>query len=141
MIAVSFGNGYLELHNYGSAPRLKCPSSSSHLTVKLLKSKLSHFTNVEVSSIDGLQGCEADIVVFVTVRCNAHYEMSFLKVASLTPGSHPERHHAARQHVRLHTQHQTQLYVLLHLVAKGLIIENGSETVPYNIFKGPNFIL
>lgn len=34
---------------------------------------------VEVSSIDGFQGREADIVIFVTVRCNAHYELGFLK--------------------------------------------------------------
>ncbi|EME78058.1 uncharacterized protein MYCFIDRAFT_145022 [Pseudocercospora fijiensis CIRAD86] len=32
-----------------------------------------------VSSIDGFQGREADIVVFVTVRCNVHYEIGFLK--------------------------------------------------------------
>jgi superfamily I DNA and/or RNA helicase len=47
--------------------------------VELLESKLSHFANVEVSSIDGFQGREADIVVFVTVRCNVHYEIGFLK--------------------------------------------------------------
>ncbi|CZR57842.1 related to NAM7-nonsense-mediated mRNA decay protein (RdRP) [Phialocephala subalpina] len=47
--------------------------------VELLKSKLSHFPNVEVSSIDGFQGREADIVVFVTVRCNTHHEIGFLK--------------------------------------------------------------
>ncbi len=46
---------------------------------ELLKSRLSHFNNVEVSSIDGFQGREADIVVFVTVRCNVHYEIGFLK--------------------------------------------------------------
>ncbi|KAF1966244.1 hypothetical protein BU23DRAFT_663614 [Bimuria novae-zelandiae CBS 107.79] len=33
---------------------------------------------VEVSSIDGYQGREADIVVFVTVRCNTSYDMGFL---------------------------------------------------------------
>jgi superfamily I DNA and/or RNA helicase len=47
--------------------------------VELLKARLSHFANVEVSSIDGFQGREADIVIFVTVRCNAHYEIGFLK--------------------------------------------------------------
>lgn len=36
--------------------------------VELLKSRLSHFANVEVSSIDGFHGREADIVVFITVR-------------------------------------------------------------------------
>ncbi|SMR51713.1 unnamed protein product [Zymoseptoria tritici ST99CH_3D1] len=33
----------------------------------------------EVSSIDGFQGREADIIVFVTVRCNEHYDIGFLK--------------------------------------------------------------
>jgi superfamily I DNA and/or RNA helicase len=47
--------------------------------VELLKGRLSHFANVEVSSIDGFQGREADIVIFVTVRCNTHYEIGFLK--------------------------------------------------------------
>lgn len=47
--------------------------------VELLKGRLSHFANVEVSSIDGYQGREADIIVFVTVRCNVHYEIGFLK--------------------------------------------------------------
>lgn len=47
--------------------------------VGLLKERLSEFAAVEVSSIDGFQGREADIVVFVTVRCNVHYEIGFLK--------------------------------------------------------------
>jgi regulator of nonsense transcripts 1 len=47
--------------------------------VEILKRGLSPFANVEVSSIDGFQGREADIVVFVTVRCNTHYEIGFLK--------------------------------------------------------------
>ncbi|KAH7171638.1 AAA domain-containing protein [Fusarium sp. MPI-SDFR-AT-0072] len=34
---------------------------------------------VEVSSIDGFQGREADIIVFVTVRCNEHRQIGFLK--------------------------------------------------------------
>ncbi|KAF2878599.1 RNA dependent RNA polymerase-domain-containing protein [Massariosphaeria phaeospora] len=34
--------------------------------------------NIEVSSIDGFQGREADIIVFVTVRCNVHCDMGFL---------------------------------------------------------------
>ncbi|CZS99007.1 related to NAM7-nonsense-mediated mRNA decay protein (RdRP) [Rhynchosporium agropyri] len=46
---------------------------------ELLKSKLSVFSNVEVSSIDGFQGREADIVIFVTVRCNMKGEIGFLK--------------------------------------------------------------
>lgn len=36
-------------------------------------------SGVEISSIDGFQGREADIVIYVTVRCNAHYELGFLK--------------------------------------------------------------
>lgn len=44
--------------------------------VELLKRMIS---GVEVSSIDGFQGREADIVIFVTVRCNAHNELGFLK--------------------------------------------------------------
>ena len=34
---------------------------------------------VTVSSIDGFQGREADVVIFVTVRCNVHREIGFLK--------------------------------------------------------------
>jgi regulator of nonsense transcripts 1 len=34
--------------------------------------------NVEVCSIDSFQGREADIIVFVTVRCNVHYDLGFL---------------------------------------------------------------
>ncbi|KAF4628609.1 hypothetical protein G7Y89_g9545 [Cudoniella acicularis] len=47
--------------------------------VDLLKGRLSQFPNVEVCSIDGFQGREADIIVFVTVRCNVHREIGFLK--------------------------------------------------------------
>jgi superfamily I DNA and/or RNA helicase len=47
--------------------------------VDLLKQRLSEFAGLEVSSIDGFQGREADIVVFVTVRCNVHCEIGFLK--------------------------------------------------------------
>ena len=39
---------------------------------------ISAISNAQVSSIDGFQGQEADIVVFVTVRCNAHCDMGFL---------------------------------------------------------------
>jgi superfamily I DNA and/or RNA helicase len=35
--------------------------------------------HIEVCSIDGFQGREAEIVVFVTVRCNPHLEIVFLK--------------------------------------------------------------
>ena len=34
--------------------------------------------NIEVSSIDGFQGREADIVIFVTVRCNVSCDIGFL---------------------------------------------------------------
>jgi len=34
--------------------------------------------NIETSSIDGFQGREADIIVFVTVRCNVSCEIGFL---------------------------------------------------------------
>ena len=33
---------------------------------------------ITVSSIDGFQGREADIVIFVTVRCNVHFQIGFL---------------------------------------------------------------
>jgi superfamily I DNA and/or RNA helicase len=39
----------------------------------------SAFPQYPVSSIDGYQGREADIVIFVSVRCNVHYEIGFLR--------------------------------------------------------------
>lgn len=36
---------------------------------------------VEVASIDGFQGREADVVVLVTVRCNERGEIGFLRDA------------------------------------------------------------
>jgi len=45
----------------------------------LLKVILSGFKGIEVSSIDGFQGRESDIIIFVTVRCNIHHEIGFLK--------------------------------------------------------------
>ncbi|RWA08171.1 hypothetical protein EKO27_g6937 [Xylaria grammica] len=47
--------------------------------LEVLKKKLAGKKNVEVSSIDGYQGREADIVVFVTTRCNASCNIGFLK--------------------------------------------------------------
>jgi regulator of nonsense transcripts 1 len=44
----------------------------------MLKSLVNGFVGVEVSSIDGFQGREADIVVFCTVRCNDHGKIGFL---------------------------------------------------------------
>lgn len=65
------------------------PISASHSIVVLtpytrqaehLKRVLSSIPQpIEVSSIDGFQGREADIVVFVTVRCNEHRNIGFLK--------------------------------------------------------------
>ncbi|KAK0764238.1 hypothetical protein N5P37_003635 [Trichoderma harzianum] len=45
----------------------------------ILQRSLSGIPNVEISSIDGFQGREADIVIFVTVRCNESREIGFLK--------------------------------------------------------------
>ncbi|KAH7232515.1 AAA domain-containing protein, partial [Fusarium solani] len=45
--------------------------------LKRMLSSIPH--NIEVSSIDGFQGREADIIVFVTVRCNEHRDIGFLK--------------------------------------------------------------
>lgn len=42
--------------------------------IDLLKKSLPY---IEVCSIDGFQGREADIIVFVTVRSNQHREMGF----------------------------------------------------------------
>jgi len=44
--------------------------------IELLKKSLP---SIEVCSIDGFQGREADIIVFVTVRSNLRREMGFLK--------------------------------------------------------------
>jgi regulator of nonsense transcripts 1 len=44
--------------------------------LELLKSVIP---GVDISSIDGFQGREADIIVFVTVRCNQRRELGFLK--------------------------------------------------------------
>ncbi|KAL6698126.1 P-loop containing nucleoside triphosphate hydrolase protein [Trichoderma pleuroticola] len=46
---------------------------------EILQRSLSGIPNVEISSIDGFQGREADIVIFVTVRCNESREIGFLK--------------------------------------------------------------
>ncbi|KAK2688946.1 hypothetical protein QWA68_012504 [Fusarium oxysporum] len=65
------------------------PKSPSHSIVVLtpytrqaevLKRMLSSIPyRIEVSSIDGFQGREADVIVFVTVRCKEHREIGFLK--------------------------------------------------------------
>lgn len=47
--------------------------------VEALKRQLAGISNLEVCSIDGFQGREADVVVFVTVRCNERGEIGFLR--------------------------------------------------------------
>lgn len=44
--------------------------------LRRMLSSLPH--SIEISSIDGFQGREADIVIFVTVRCNEHRSIGFL---------------------------------------------------------------
>ncbi|RKK68824.1 hypothetical protein BFJ69_g13250 [Fusarium oxysporum] len=70
----------------GSGPE---PESPSHSIVVLtpytrqtevFKRMLSSIPyRIEVSSIDRFQGREADVIVFVTVRCKEHREIGFLK--------------------------------------------------------------
>lgn len=45
---------------------------------ELLKQMLPKSGMLEISSIDGYQGREADVVVFVTTRCNVHGQLGFL---------------------------------------------------------------
>ena len=45
--------------------------------VEILKAAL--MSNITINSIDGFQGREADIVIFVTTRCNANGDIGFLK--------------------------------------------------------------
>lgn len=47
--------------------------------LKLLSDLLSSQLNVAVSTIDGFQGRESDIVVFSTVRCNMEGDIGFLE--------------------------------------------------------------
>ena len=39
-------------------------------------------SGITVNSIDGFQGREADVVVFVTTRCNAHADIGFLEICA-----------------------------------------------------------
>lgn len=48
------------------------------LLTKMLAGLGSH---IEVCSVDGFQGREAEIVVFVTVRCNPHQDRRRVNVA------------------------------------------------------------
>lgn len=55
------------------------PYAKQAALLKRLLSPLSSSSNIEVSSIDGFQGREADVVVLVTVRCNERGEIGFFK--------------------------------------------------------------
>ena len=66
------------------SPNQACPYQIAVLTpytrqVETLRTQLSSMAGITVSSIDGFQGREADVVIFVTVRCNVHGEIGFLK--------------------------------------------------------------
>ena len=68
----------------------KSPSSSSSQAPSYSIAVLTPYTRqvehlrtllpsgITVSSIDGFQGRETDIVIFVTVRCNVHFQIGFL---------------------------------------------------------------
>lgn len=59
--------------------RFKQQLHCSHKTAFWQKEALSGaISNIEISSIDGFQGREADIVIFVTVRCNVSCDIGFL---------------------------------------------------------------
>lgn len=64
----------------GTALHKYTPSSIAILTPYTRQKELlqSSISNIEVSSIDGFQGREADIIIFVTVRSNVHGELGFL---------------------------------------------------------------
>ncbi|KAK5989570.1 putative RNA-dependent RNA polymerase 1 [Cladobotryum mycophilum] len=65
-------------HQYGETPSLAVLTPYTR-QAQLLKGLLAGIEKVEVSSIDGFQGREADVVIFVTVRCNESREIGFLK--------------------------------------------------------------
>jgi superfamily I DNA and/or RNA helicase len=56
------------------------PSTIAILTPYTRQKELlqSSIPNIEISSIDGFQGREANVIVFVTVRSNVHGELGFL---------------------------------------------------------------
>jgi superfamily I DNA and/or RNA helicase len=63
------------------APTLPQQSQSIGILTPYTRQKTlltSAIPSIEVSSIDGFQGREADIIVFVTVRCNAYGDLGFL---------------------------------------------------------------
>lgn len=57
------------------------PSSTAILTPYTHQAELIREScpGSQVSSIDGFQGQEADVIIFVTVRCNEHGDIGFLK--------------------------------------------------------------
>jgi superfamily I DNA and/or RNA helicase len=64
---------------------LLTPPSTSSASIAILtpytrqrEALTSAIPNVEVASIDGFQGREADIIIFVTVRCNVSCDVGFL---------------------------------------------------------------
>lgn len=68
-------------HDNGHEGNISPPSSIAILTpytrqVKILKDHLPSATTI--SSIDAFQGQEADIIIYVTVRCNPHGDLGFL---------------------------------------------------------------
>ena len=81
----------LAAHSSSSSSLLSAPPSSDppqyHIAVltpytrqvELLRTLLPPTAGITLSSIDGFQGREADVVIFVTVRCNVHGEIGFLK--------------------------------------------------------------
>lgn len=54
-------------------------AKQAEMLKRMMGSLASKTVTYEVSSIDGYQGREADVVVFVTVRCNESHEIGFLK--------------------------------------------------------------
>lgn len=56
-------------------------AKQAEILKKMSASLSGNNVTIEVSSIDGFQGREADVVVFVTVRCNESREIGFLKDA------------------------------------------------------------
>ncbi|KAI6777648.1 uncharacterized protein J7T54_004890 [Emericellopsis cladophorae] len=66
------------LTNHGAAHSIVVLKPYSR-QVELLNRMLSRIPqSIEVSSVDGFQRREADVVVFVTVRCNEHRNIGFL---------------------------------------------------------------
>lgn len=65
--------------NYTPTPQTIALLTPYAKQADLLRRLLSGLPGVEVSSIDGFQGREADVVVLATVRCNESGKIGFLK--------------------------------------------------------------